>query len=60
MAGTSNFLSPNVGVYSLKKSLHLLYREAIVDVRESARMGFVMYFVAWEFLKDIFMFSVKR
>lgn len=46
MAGTSHFLSPNLGDYSLKKSLHLLYREAIADVRESARMGFVMYFVA--------------
>lgn len=34
------------GDYSLKNSLHFLYREAIVDVRGFARMDFIMYFGA--------------
>lgn len=46
MAGPNCFLSPNADDYSLKKSLHLLCREAIVYVIEFARMGFIMYFGA--------------
>lgn len=46
MGSPSVFLSPSVGDYSLKKILHFLCREAKVDVREFARMNFIMYFSA--------------
>lgn len=42
MVGSRCFLSPNVGDYSLERSLHLLCREATVDLGEFPRKDLVM------------------